>query len=275
MIKNNFGSVWVSHSSISDFLKCPKSYYLHHVYKNPRGQKITLINPALSLGQSVHEVLESLASKKVEERLKDSLLDKFEEVWKKFSGKKGGFKTQEDEEIYKKRGIEMIKRVIENPGPILNKALKLQSPDALPPRFNISEENNIILCGKIDWLEYVPENDSVHIIDFKTGKHDEDPNSLQLGIYCLLVENLQKRKIHKVSYWYLDKDNQPLEKEIPNSEKAKEQILSIALIIKNARLTRSFECPRNGCYACKPYQAIINGEAEFVGSIDYQDVYLV
>lgn len=169
----------------------------------------------------------------------------------------------------------MIQRVINNPGPIINKALKISSPDDLPPRFCLSIDENILLCGKVDWLEYIPETDSVHIIDFKTGKHDEEPGSLQLGIYCLLVENLLKRKVHKVSYWYLDRYSQPVEMEVPDCDVAKERILDIALKIKTARRSRNFDCPRKGCFTCKPYQAVINGEGEYVGSTDYQDLYVL
>ena len=39
--------------------------------------------------------------------------------------------------------------------------------------FFISGEENIILCGKIDWLEYVPSDGSLRVIDFKTGRSDE------------------------------------------------------------------------------------------------------
>ena len=56
----------------------------------------------------------------------------------------------------------------------------------ITPCFN--EEENIILNGKIDWLEYVPEDDSIRVIDFKTGKNDEKEGSLQLPIYILLLK---------------------------------------------------------------------------------------
>ena len=89
----------------------------------------------------------------------------------------------------------MIKRVSDNPGPLLNKALRLKDkdPNFPMPRFKLSEENDILLCGKIDWLEYIEKDNSVNIIDFKTGMNDESPNSLQLPIYCLLVKNCQRR----------------------------------------------------------------------------------
>ena len=73
MVRDKYSAVWVSHSSISDFLKCPRAYFLRNVYKDPAtGHKITVVTPPLSLGTAVHEVIESLAVLPVEERLKIS-----------------------------------------------------------------------------------------------------------------------------------------------------------------------------------------------------------
>ena len=44
--KDKFKATWLSHSSIADFLKCPRLYYLRNIYKNPRaGHKITVLLP--------------------------------------------------------------------------------------------------------------------------------------------------------------------------------------------------------------------------------------
>src|SRR3989344_3324206 len=201
MENTKYNAIWVSHSTISDFLKCPKAYYLKNVHKNPKtNHKIAIINPALALGQIVHKVLESLSSIKAEERLSSPLIDIYEKVWQEISGKKGGFKSKDEEEGYKARGRLMIERVIKNPGPLINKAVILPISDPSFPLswFYLSKIENIILSGKIDWMEFLPEDNSVHIIDFKTGKKEEDSNSLQLDIYCLLVKNMQKRNIHKI-----------------------------------------------------------------------------
>lgn len=270
-------ATWISNTSINDFVRCQKAYFLHNVYKDPKtGHRISLINPYLALGQSVHEVLEELAVLNVEERFTKSLLERYEEVWQKISGKKGGFASDQEEQSFKQRGQSMLQRVMEHPGPLLNKAvrLKITDPSFPLPNFQFSVQDNIILSGKIDWMEYLPETDSVHIIDFKTGKNEEDPTSLQLGIYCLLVKNLQKRNIHKVSYWYLDSENKPTDVEIPDFDETQIKVLEIGQKIKKARSNREFDCIKNGCYACKPYQSIINGQAEFIGTVGYQDLYI-
>ncbi len=265
---------WVSNSTIGDYLKCPRAYFLKNVYKNQNGKKIALINPFLTLGQIVHEVLESLTKLSVEERFNASLMDHFEREWSKYTGEMGGFTNQEQEKEYKERGAAIVRRVMEHPGPLLNKALKLTSPDELPPRYILSKEENILLCGKIDWLEYLPEDNSVHIIDFKTGKNDEDEDSLQIPIYCLLVKNLQKRNVKKISYWYVDRENEPREKTLPDFEDAHRRVLSLALKIKDMRQERAYSCSRSGCYACRQLEDILEGKCKFIGTRGYQDIYI-
>src|SRR3989344_4665660 len=83
--QDKYNAVWVSHSSISDFLKCPRAYFLRNMYKNERGRKINLVGPALSLGISVHDTLEGLLKYKAEERAQQPLQAQFEENWKKVS----------------------------------------------------------------------------------------------------------------------------------------------------------------------------------------------
>jgi len=274
-MKDKYKAVWVSHSSISDFLACPRAYYLRNMYKDPNtGNKITVTSAALSLGQAVHEVVESLSVIPVEERFKVSLLKKFDVAWAKVSGKIGGFKSLDEEKQYKERGVDMLTRVEKNPGPLLNKAVKIQSD--FIPNYYLSNEDDIILCGKIDWLEYLEATDSVHIIDFKTGKNEEDSGSLQLPIYLLLATNTQTRPVSKASYWYLDKSDDLIEKQLPNYEDSKEKVLTVARRIKLARQLNHFVCPHKGCIKCRPLERVLRGEGQKVGESDTrQDIYIL
>lgn len=273
---DKYTATWVSHSSISDFLVCPRAYYLKNVYKDPKtNNKINLMSPPLALGSAVHEVVESLSVLPTSERFKESLLKKFDRAWEKVSGKQGGFHTVEIEQRYKLRGEKMLRRVMENPGPVANLAVKIQED---LPHYWLSEEDEIILCGKVDWLEYLPDSDSVHIIDFKTSKSEENDDSLQLPIYHLLVHNTQKRHVSKVSYWYLELNDVLTPKQLPDLVRAKNKVLEIARQIKTARQLERFRCPHgeDGCQACRPYERIIRGEAEFVRQNDYgADVYIL
>ncbi|SRR5258708_6004578 len=276
---DKFKAVWVSHSSIADFLKCPRLYYLRSVYKDPKtGHKITLMSPPLALGQAVHEVIEALSELPVEERFKKSTLEKFDESWKKVSGKMGGFTSKEQEDEYKERGKEMLKKIVDEPGPLKNKAIKIRGDDEKfnLPYFWLNEEDNIILSGKIDWLEYLTDSDGIHIIDFKTGKNEEDGESLQLPIYYLLAKNLQKREIKKISYWYLDNGSGLVEMNLPNEKEAYEKVYEIAKRIKLGRLIDHLKCPKgdSGCFACRGLEEVLKGNGELVGTNGWQDIYI-
>ena len=275
MAKDKFSAIWVSHSSMGDFIKCPRAYYLKNVYKDPRtGRKISTVSPALSLGQAVHNTLEPLALISADKRMDQPLKDIFEKEWKAVSGIQGGFESAEEEADAKARGLAMIERVIANPDPLKAKAIRLK--DELPSYF-ISEPDNIILCGKVDWIMYDEATDGIHILDFKTGKNEENDDSLQLPIYLLLLKTLQKRKIVGASYWYLDKDNKPVAKELPTEEESYKRVMEIALQVKKSRESKKYECPRGaqGCFSCKPFEKIIKGEAKFVGIGGYnRDMYI-
>lgn len=276
MAKDKYTAVYVSHSSISNFLECPRSYFLRNVYKDPKtNHKIKLMSPPLALGQAVHEVVESLSELKTTERFKEPLLEKFDRAWKKVSGKSGGFFDKDSEYKYRQRGEEMLGRVTQHPGPVAELAVKIQME---LPQYWLSEGENIILCGKIDWLKYIPDDDSVEIIDFKTSRSEEVDDSLQLPIYHLLVNNCQKRKVNGAWYWYLDRDDNLTKKELPDLEESREKILKIGRQMKLTRQLQHFKCPNGdeGCRGCRPYEAIIRGEGELVGTDEYHaDVYVI
>ena len=280
MAQDKYNAVWISHSSMGDFIRCPRAYYLHNIYKDPKtGRKINIVNGALSLGIAVHNTLEALKEIPLEERVGRDLLKDLDTEWVKVSGKKGGFKNEEEESLAKDRGTAMIKRVMSDPGPIARKTVRLKAgKNDMPPNFHLSEEENIILCGLIDWLEYIPEDDSVRVIDFKTGRHDESEDSLQLPIYLLLLTELQKRKVSGAAYWYLDREDGYVEKKLPSVEDAREKVLAVAREVKAAREKKVFLCPsgEEGCFNCRPYEAIIKGEAEYLGVGGYgQDIYFL
>lgn len=276
---DKYSAVWVSHSSMGDFLKCPRLYYLHNMYKSPEtGNKMSIVSPHMSLGVAVHEVLEGLGDYKAEDRMKRDLLKDYEEAWKKVTGIRGGFKTPEEEKEFKNRGEQMIRNVIKDPKFLPNKIIKLKR-ETMNPNFYLSEEKNIILNGLVDWIEYLPESDSLHIVDFKTGKKEESDSSLQLPIYLLLCDALQKRLVTKASYWYLESDK-IVEKELPDLDKARRDVLEVATKVKEARDKGEFKCPNGdkGCFNCLPYEKILRKDPslKFVGVGGFkQDLYVI
>lgn len=273
---DKYTATWVSHSSMGDFLKCPRLYYLNNVYKSPEtGRKIQLMSAPLALGGAVHEVVEALSIIPTTERFKISLIEKFDDIWHKYHGEKGGFSSDEQERQYKERGEAMLRKVMDHPGPLNNLAVKINED---LPNYWLSEEDNIILCGKVDWLEYLADKDAVHIIDFKTSKREDQNGSLQLPIYHLLVHNTQQRKVTKASYWYLELYDEPIEKELPDLIEAHDEVLAIAKKVKLARKLERFKCPQGetGCQYCKPLERVLRGEAKKVAVSEYnQDVFIL
>lgn len=269
-------ATWVSHSSIGDFLKCPRAYYLKNVYKDPKtNRKIQLMAPPLALGQTVHSVLEALSVLPVEKRFDQPLMRNFEKTWQKVAGKQGGFNSEGQEKHYFERGRAMIERVAKNPGPLERLAVKIKAD---LPQFWLSEADEIMLCGKLDWLEYIKETNSVVIIDFKTGKRPESDGSLQLPIYYLLARETQERAVSGVSYWYLERENAPQAQELPQADRAKAEIMQIAKKIKLAKKLNHFTCPEGeaGCRYCAPFEKILRGEAEYIGVGGYgNDTYVL
>lgn len=282
MAMDKYSAVWVSHSSMGDFIKCPRLYYLHNVYKDPKtNRKMTIVNAHMSLGIAVHNVLEGLGQYPAEERMERDLRAQFEEEWLKVTGEKGGFTSEEQEEEFKMRGKDMINTVIKDPRFLVNKRIKLPQTN-MPCNFYLSEQDNIILNGLIDWIEYLPD-DTLHMIDFKTGKHEEKESSLQLPIYLLLCNSLQKRTVSKASYWYLETDKM-VEKELPDIDTARASVYAVALQVKEARDKKEFKCPQGdgGCMHCRVYEDILrlkNGEeagVEYIGVGGFnQDVYII
>ena len=232
---DKYKAVWLSHSSINNYEKCPRLYYLANVYKDKKtNNKITIVTPHMSLGSAVHMVLEPLMKIKNEERKNVNLLSKYKDVWNMFTGEKGGFATlpnneiSEEEKTFYEKGELMLRNVqnnfntnnsiVDNSNEfILNKKSIRQSlyyKGDMIPNIIISQKENIILCGSIDWIVYevkvVPEGNSVveiTVLDFKTGKNEESDESRQLPIYKILFEGLQNKwKVNRYAYYYLLND---------------------------------------------------------------------
>ena len=88
------------------------------------------------------------------------------------------------------------------------------------------------------------------------------------------VDVLQKRKIAKMSYWYLDSSDTPVEMPIPSPDNSLLRIMEVGRRIKLGRQINHLKCPKDGCFFCKPLEKILAGEGELVGVSEYnQDIY--
>jgi hypothetical protein len=259
----NFKKIlWISHSAISSYTKCPHLYYLEYEYRNPKTQnRIQIINPYLSLGSAVHETIEELADFPIKKRIKISLTDRFVEVFKKYRGLRGGFISEKKEEDFFKKGVQMIE-IVEKSNFLARPSIKTTTNF---PNINLIGEN-IKLVGSIDWIELLPSG-GAHIIDFKTGGTKENNGSLQLPIYKILAKGNLKEKVEKVSYWHLQHDKLPIEQKIKDINSSLKTLKEKAEQIKRAIDERNFPCEYGKkCFACRDYEKIFRGEAELIES---------
>ena len=268
----NPNAIFLSPSSLADFEKCPQLYYLRQVYRSPRRLKIQLINPSLALGQTVHDVLDQFLRLLPEQRTKDELERIFELIWGNTSGEKGGYGGVEEEEGFKKRGVDMLNRFWNNKHFQMTEAVKI-------PSFPKAElGNDLILTGKLDWVEQTP--DGVKIVDFKTGKNEEREDSQQMPIYAYLVSKVLNTNNITACYWYLDKDTDLTSCMLPDLEKTLAYLRKMGEIIKMVRQTNSFKCQsgREECWACRDMLAVSQGKGKLV-SMDpvnrKQEIYIL
>lgn len=270
----NPNAVFLSPSSIADFDKCPQLYFLRNVYRSPTtGLKIQLINPALALGQAVHDTLEQFTNLDPTDRTPEKITAIFSSVWQNLSGEKGGFASSAEEKEHQNRALSMFDRLLAHPR--LPRAVKARLPDF--PKVDLGDD--LILTGKLDWIEEEKDG-TYHIIDFKTGQNEERDDSWQLPIYAVLAKGILRTDQVRVSYWYLDKDSDHAPKTLPDLEELVAKIKQKGQIIKLARQTSSFTCskgPGQSCWACRDMLAIKEGKGKLVAvdTVRKQEIYIL
>ncbi|PIU03987.1 hypothetical protein COT44_00490 [Candidatus Shapirobacteria bacterium CG08_land_8_20_14_0_20_39_18] len=267
----NPNAVFISPSSLADFEKCPQLYYYRNVFRKPNGLKIQIINPPLALGQAVHDTLEQFLKLIPAERNKEELLKMLEIVWSNLKDEKGGYVSETEEKEYHEKAVLMLERFWKHEH--FKTAEKFKIPDF--PKVELG--NDLILTGKLDWIE--KDNDTYHLIDFKTGKNEEREDSKQLPIYAVLISNILGSSNIKTSYWYLDHDDELTSAPFGNIEETTKDLTQRGNILKLVRQTNSFRCKSGGesCWACKDMLAVAKGKGKLV-SVDYsrkQEIYIL
>lgn len=258
--------IYVSYTSLSDFLKCPKSYYYKNIYKQslpPQAgveikdlYRIQIASPYLTLGAVVHDTIKWYLQMRGQIE-KNQLEAKFRNLWLKYKGKRGGFCDDLQEAEFGRRGLKMLSNFWDN-------VLKLEKPIPAFDLIKLNLHDNLILIGRLDFIGELPD-DSLHLIDFKTGMQDEK-DSLQLHIYAILAQNQLGKKVVKISYWYLDKDISPKEAVLDSLEEKLEWLKEKSQELKKAIEGGNWVCIKEKeglCRDCKAYQAIIDGKGEY------------
>ena len=261
----NPNTIWISHSSLSDFEKCPRLYYLRNIYRDKKfgnNFRIQVANPYLSLGEIVHDAINNYTKRySPSDRDKDKMMYELSRGWILKKGKIGGFSTESQEKEFKDRSVQMIERFLTNNH--FSKASPYPAPDF--PKKQLFADRDLVLVGNFDWIE--PVGDGLHIVDFKTGQKEEAEDSLQLPIYSILANENLDEPVLKTSYWYLDKDPEPKEVPMKNLAESLEVVKKKSLAVAAARKENDFSTPKSeNCFFCREYEAVLADKAEHVGT---------
>lgn len=186
---------FVSPSKIRTFLECPRKYWWLYVNPETRGKQPEY--PYWTLGRHVHSALRDFFATTQEERAQEQLSSHLNRHWQTKSGKAGGFESEEKEAAFRARGEKM-----------LNQFLKREDWRAKPVMLSPQEgyqkavvDRDLIFIGVIDRVDESP--DGLHIIDYKTGKTEED-DPWQLPMYAVMVGKLLERHVGQTTYHFLE-----------------------------------------------------------------------
>lgn len=254
-----------SPSKLDMFSKCPKSYhfyYLDPVYKQIKNELKKLPKNIWSfqtLGKAVHNAITLFYHSPPKERTQDLLVKHLKKTWRSEIiwnqdpplGNWGGFGTIEEERNSYRQATLMLKNFL--------KMAEIEPEiEYLPTEdFNrsIDDYKNLItplsadfdISGKFD-LIIKDENENLSIVDFKTGKNDDD-DAFQLRFYKILAETNLNKPVQKASFYFL-KSAEKKEFDLGNwsSKEIKGEILEKINVIKN---TKNFETkPSKLCKFC-------------------------
>lgn len=262
----NPNTIWISHSSLSDFEKCTRLYFLRNLYRDKKignNFRIQVANPYLSLGEVVHDAIDNLVSRyEPAERNKDKTMHELSRGWMLKPGKIGGFKSSAQEKEFKQRSVAMAERFL------ANKEFSKGTPIRVDfPKKKLFDDKDLVLVGNFDWLE--PHEDGLHVMDFKTGQTEEADDSLQLPIYSILAKENLDKPVRKTSYWYLDKDDEPKEVELKDLDESLKAVEQKSLEVEDAIAKDNFPHRSENCVFCKEYESVLEGNAEHVAT-DYK-----
>lgn len=178
--------------SIGIYEQCPRRY--KHQYVDGLTQKYRKPWPWLTMGSHVHTALTRfLRDIPVEERTVETIESLLRNSWRR---NREGFTDAEQEREYGERALAQVRWFAST-----------QKTDVEPlmlERFHeapVSE--NVVLMGRIDRIDRHKDG-GLHVIDYKTGKVPENPDTFQLLQYAVILARTLPYPVTQASYLYLE-----------------------------------------------------------------------
>ncbi|MFH1425890.1 MAG: PD-(D/E)XK nuclease family protein [Candidatus Kerfeldbacteria bacterium] len=174
------------------FENCPRQYkfsYIDHLdkeYKKPK--------PYLTMGAHVHNALKDFYEQlEPNKRTYDELEKILRRRWRE---NREGFASKEDEAKWGVKALNTLRLYV-------HRTDVTKTPVMLEDYYDTDIDDQLKIIGRIDRADEL-EDGTLHVIDYKTGKYNEDDISdLQLILYALIVSAGQKKPVTKASYLYL------------------------------------------------------------------------
>jgi len=202
----------LSFTQIDRYQRCPRQYYYAFVLNIPARPA-----PAPSFGTVIHDVLAGFYKVIGEGKPPsvDDLTALYEAKWSS-----SGYTSKLQEEEYKKRGYEQLRKFYELNAPDMKPALDLEAS------FKLKVGDDLV-PGRIDRIDELDDG-TVEIIDYKTGKPKDKKyadKDLQLGIYALASIREFGKIPSKLSFYYLETN------EKVTTERTEEQLEAVEATI--------------------------------------------
>lgn len=162
----------ISHSRVSEFLRCPKKYHFHYRLRIPPA----FMPSALIFGIAVHEAIALYQQRRLEgsRTSEEDMLETFCRRWDSEELPVRYGKNEDEKSLFEKaEGI--VRAYLEDP-------CEAGEPLAVEEKINVRLRKDLPpLRGRIDLLERTGEGDAV-LTDFKTAssRRSQDPGQLVL-----------------------------------------------------------------------------------------------
>lgn len=231
-----------SFSKLKLFEQCPKAYhfsYLDEVYSKMKSQlrkDPSNLWPFNTLGKAVHDAITLFLYLPEKEQTLENLKEQLKASWWSEAmpqkipplGKWGGFKDLEEERSYYKEALKLLANFYKT----FDRKIKIKLLPTRNIKRSIDDYKKLIkpvnddfdVSGKLD-LVLDLDNNSLEVVDFKTGK-SEEKDDFQLRFYKLLTELNFSQPVNKASFYYLRTGNiKEFSLEKDDLEKIKKEVI--------------------------------------------------
>lgn len=177
--------------AIGIYEQCPRRYRYQYVerligkYRKPW--------PWLTMGANIHHALaQFLSVVPVAERTVATIEKLLRDQWRR---SRQGFTDDEQEREYGERALAQL-RWFASTQPVDVRPLMLERFHEAPV------SDSVVLRGRIDRVD--EEEGGLHVIDYKTGKTPENPDTFQLLQYAVILPRVLGQPVARASYLYLE-----------------------------------------------------------------------